>query len=297
MPQKRTQVPLVEKLIVDDSSIEFYNQQTNARIQLHLSKAEAEGFWEQPVKLKAEGTYQKLPMKLSLDGGSYQNLTDANQPYPLQINLGAGKLKATVSGNLIEPLAIKGEDVMLDVQGDDLANLYPLLRLVFPSTPPYRLKGRLRHEGDVWSFSKFSGRVGGSDLSGDIRVDTAPTPHFMKADLVSRTLDFKDLAGFIGGKPSNNTRTAADQPKPANSEESDRIFPDKHYDLQSLRAMNADVRLRARKILAPDLPIDDLDGKLTLNNGVLQFTPATFGVANGRVEIYSTFDASSRSRQ
>ncbi|HEY7163451.1 MAG TPA: AsmA family protein [Candidatus Binatia bacterium] len=310
VPQKRTQVPLVQKLVVEDSSIQFQNQQTNAHLDLNLNKAEAEGFLDQPVKLTAEGTYQKQPMKISLDGGSYENLTNARQPYPLQISLGAGKLKAHVAGNLMEPLALKGENVTLDIQGDDLANLYPLLRLVFPSTPPYRLKGRLRHEGDIWSFSNFSGRVGGSDLSGEIRVDTGRTPNFMKADLVSNTLDFKDLAGFIGGNPKNPSsvsknspskemkgsteqeKTSQEQEKSSNPPESDRIFPDKHYDLQSLRAMNADVRLRAKKILAPDLPIDDLDGKLTLNNGVLKFTPANFGVANGRVEIYSTFDAS-----
>jgi hypothetical protein len=36
---------------------------------------------------------------------------------------------------------MKGEDVVLDIQGDNLANLFPLLRLVLPATPPYRLKG------------------------------------------------------------------------------------------------------------------------------------------------------------
>ena len=88
---------------------------------------------------------------------------------------------------------MKGEDVTLDIQGDDLANLYPLIRLVFPSTPPYRLKGHLKHEGEVWSFANFSGRVGGSDLSGNIRVDTAPKRPLMKADLVSNLLDFYGL--------------------------------------------------------------------------------------------------------
>ena len=56
--------------------------------------------------------------------------------------------------------------------------------------------------------------------------------------------------------------------------------------------MDADVRLRAKQILAPNLPIDDLNAKLSLNDGVLKFEPAAFGVANGRIEIYSTFDGS-----
>ena len=217
------------------------------------------------------------------------------EPYPLQINLGMGKVKAKIDGNLTDPLAMKGEDVTLDIQGDDMANLFPLIRLVFPSTPPYRLKGHLKHEGEVWSFSNFSGRVGGSDLSGTIRVDTEPKRPVMKADLVSNMLDFKDLAGFIGGTPGTATRGPAseEQQKLAAADtENDRLFPDQRYGLERLRAMDADVRLRAKRILAPNLPIDDLNAKLSLNDGVLKFEPAVFGVANGRVEIYSTFDGS-----
>src|SRR5713226_9874035 len=245
VPEKRTQVPVIEKLIVEDGILVFTNQETNTQLELKLTQAEAGGFWEQPVRLKAQGYYQKLPMTLSLDGGSYQNLRNSKEPFPLQINLSAGKLKAKIDGNLTEPLAMKGEDVTLDIQGDDMANLFPLIRLVFPSTPPYRLKGHLNHAGNVWSFSNFSGRVGDSDLSGEIRVDTGGERNAMKADLVSNLLDFKDLQGFIGGKPGKDKNETAqvEQKKPASADESDRIFPDEHYDLERLNAMDADVRL------------------------------------------------------
>ncbi|TMB69004.1 MAG: AsmA family protein, partial [Deltaproteobacteria bacterium] len=198
VPQKRTEFPIIEKVVIEDGTFLFNNQQTNTQLELKLTQAEAAGFLEEPVKLKVKGTYQKLPLSLSLDGGSYENLRSSKDPYPLQINVGVGKLKVNINGNLTEPLAMKGEDVTLDVQGDDMANLFPLIRLVFPSTPPYRLKGHLKHEGQVWSFSNFSGRVGDSDLSGTIRVDTEPKRPAMKADLVSNLVDFKDLAGFIG---------------------------------------------------------------------------------------------------
>jgi uncharacterized protein involved in outer membrane biogenesis len=128
-----------------------------------------------------------------------------------------------------------------------------------------------------------------------MRVDTAPKRPFLKADLTSNLLDFDDLAGFIGGKPGTSPgETASEKQKKqaAAEKNSDRIFPDQHYDLERLRTMDADVRLRAKKILAPKLPIDNLNATLNLNNGILRFTPASFGVANGRVEIYSTFDGS-----
>lgn len=297
IPEKRTEFPVIEKLIVKDGALLFNNQESNARLELKLTHAQAEGFWEAPVKFKAEGTYQKQLMTLSLEGGSYQNLRSSTEPYPLQINLHVGKLKAAIEGKLTEPLEMKGEDVILDIQGDDMANLFPLIRLVFPSTPPYRLKGHLKHEAKIWSFSNFSGRVGDSDLSGNIRVDTRPKRNFMKADLASNLLDFDDLAGFIGGKPGTAPGETAseEQKKQAAAEKgSDRIFPDQRHNLERLRTMDADVRLRAKRILAPNLPIQNLNAKLSLNDGVLKLEPAMFGVADGRFEIYSTFDGSKR---
>ncbi|HEV8342059.1 MAG TPA: AsmA family protein [Candidatus Binatia bacterium] len=294
VPDKRTEFPIIQKLIIEDSTLLFANQETNTQLDLKLTQAEAGGFLEEPVKLKAEGYYQKQPLTLSLEGGSYQNLTSPKEPYPLQINLRLGKVKANVDGKLTEPLEMKGEDVTLDIQGDDMANLFPLIRLVFPSTPPYRLKGHLKHEGKVWSFSEFSGRVGDSDLSGTIRVDLGPKRPVMKADLVSNRLDFDDLAGFIGGTPGTNAgeTVSEEQKKEATEKQNGRIFPDQRYDLERLRAMDADVQMRAKQILAPNLPIDNLNAKLTLNDGVLKFEPAAFGVANGRIELYSTFDGS-----
>lgn len=295
VPERRTEFPVIQKLVIKDSALLFANQETNTQLDLKLTQAEAAGFLEEPVKLKAEGSYQKQPLTLSLEGGSYQNLRSSTEPYPLQINLQAGKTRAKIDGNLTEPLAMKGEDVTLDIQGDDMANLFPLIRLVFPSTPPYRLKGHLKHEGKLWSFSNFSGRVGDSDLSGNIRVDTGPKRPVMKADLVSKLLDFDDLAGFIGGTPGTAPgETASEEQKKqaAVENESDRIFPDQRYDLERLRAMDAEVRLQAKRILAPNLPIDNLNAKLSLNDGVLRFEPAVFGVADGRIELYSTFDGS-----
>ena len=297
VPEKRTEVPVIQKLVIKDSAFLFDNQQTNTQLELKLTQAEAAGFWQEPVRLKAEGTYQKQPLSLSYEGGSYQSLTNAKELYPLDLKLGVGKLKANVKGNLTEPLQMKGEDVILDIQGDDLANLFPLIRLVFPSTTPYRLKGHLKHEGKVWSFSDFSGRVGDSDLSGTIRVDTEPKRPAMKADLVSKLLDFDDLAGFIGGKPGTAAQETAseEQKKRAAAEKKDdRIFPDQRFELDRLKAMDADVRLRGNRILAPNLPIDNLDAKLSLKDGVLKFEPAAFGVANGRIELYNTYDSSAR---
>ena len=71
--------------MIQDGTLLFDDQESKTQIDLKVS-AEGAGFLEAPVKLEAEGTYQKLPLTLNLDGGSYQNLRSSEDPYPLLIN-------------------------------------------------------------------------------------------------------------------------------------------------------------------------------------------------------------------
>src|SRR5262245_39983005 len=106
-PQKRTEFPVIQKLIIKGGSLRLDDQASKTQIDLKVIDAEGAGFLDAPVKLKAEGTYQKMPLTLSFDGGSYENLLSSKQPYPVKINLDVGKLKANINGNMIEPLEMK----------------------------------------------------------------------------------------------------------------------------------------------------------------------------------------------
>ena len=89
------------------------------------------------------------------------------------------------------------------LSGRDLADLYPLLGIVTPPTPPYTLDGRFTRERPkrIWHYDDFTGIVGDSDLAGDASVDTGGARPYLRADLVSKRLDFDDLAGFVGAAP------------------------------------------------------------------------------------------------
>ncbi|MET0815050.1 MAG: AsmA family protein, partial [Pseudoxanthomonas sp.] len=70
-----------------------------------------------------------------------------------------------------------------------------------------------------------------------------------------------------------------------------RVLPDTPYDLTKLRAMDADVRLKAHRINAPSLPLDDMDAHLKLNAGILELAPLNFGVAGGDIRSTIRMDA------
>jgi uncharacterized protein involved in outer membrane biogenesis len=115
------------------------------------------------------------------------------------------------------------------------------------------------------------------------------------AQLLSRKLDFDDLAGFLGAPPSTGggeTANAQQKAQSAKLAASARLLPDTPYNLAKLNAMDADVRWRAQKINAPKLPmIEDMDAHLLLKGGLLRLEPLNFGVAGGDVRSTIRMDA------
>src|SRR3546814_20116422 len=84
------------------------------------------------------------------------------------------------------------------LSGKNLEDLYPLLGISLPPTSPYALDGRFIRDGHTWLYEGFTGKVGDSDLAGTASVETGGERPFLRAALVSKRLDFADLAGFIG---------------------------------------------------------------------------------------------------
>ena len=175
-----------------------------------------------------------------------------------------------------------------------MEDLYPLIGLAIPSTPPYRLKGRLKRNNDTWRYENFTGVAGDSDLGGTAQIETGRDRPFLKADFVSKRLDFDDLAGFIGAPPktgAGETANAEQKAEAAALAAKARILPDTPYNLTKLRAMDADVKWKAQRINAPSLPLDDMDAHLKLDDGLLRLEPLNFGVAGGDIRSTIRMDA------
>src|SRR6185295_13302961 len=127
-------------------------------------------------------------------------LEDRHQPYRLQVKARAGDTNAQYDGTVI-PARLDSVDGALSLQGRDLSQLYPIIPVPFPWTPPYRLNGNLKHGSGVWSFREFSGKVGESDLAGQFDVDRKNERTTVNAELVSQNLNYKDLGGLVGLPP------------------------------------------------------------------------------------------------
>lgn len=275
-----TDYPHIDQLWVQDGQFHLIEAEfrTDLSVEVRSGEAPADGGFA-PLLLSGDGRYRGNDFLLQGRIDSPLALVDQQDRFRIDLVANAGSTRARAFGGLSAPLQLQDFDLGFELSGDNMAQLYPLLGLALPRTSAYDLEGRLGRTGEVWSYRGMSGVVGDSDLAGDVSVDTAPERTFLRADLVSKRLDFDDLAGFIGGTPQAGEGNREAQVTPTN-----RLFPERPYDVSKLRSMDADVRLRAAKVTSPTLPLESMDAHLKLVDGDLRLDPMNLGVAGGDIE-------------
>lgn len=280
VPEDRHEFPLLGNLKIDHSQLRYFDPQNKLDLKSEISLAEGSGGGGKQMHLKGTGSFQDMTVKLDATGASLLQLREKEKPYPLKIALQVGATDIRVDGTVMDPLNPEDFDMLMQLRGENLADLFPIFRVPLPPSAEYALKGQLRRQGARWDFTNINGKVGNSDLEGNLSVDSGQEPPRMMARLVSSKLDFKDLGGFVGAPP-----TDADQTKESGASKEGptaRVLPDVPIDLERLHAMNMQVDFQGKEILAPHfLPIDNLRTHLNLENGLLRLQPLTFGIAGG----------------
>lgn len=291
------QPPRIDRLWIEGGELVFLHPADDTRIDVRMQSREAASEGVAPPVM-VEGTGQWRGNDFSLEGRVASLLelqqSESGAGYGVDLSARAGRTSAHARGRLFNPFQFRHFDVQMQLEGANLQDLYPLLGIALPDTPAYALDGRLGRDGDVWTYREFRGTVGDSDLAGNVTVTVGgERPHF-SADLVSDLLDFDDLAGLVGGAPKagpGDTSNPELEARAAEQAASGRILPDTTYALGQLRAMDADVRLRAQRIDSPVLPLDHMDANLSLDDGLLTLEPLDFGVAGGTIRSNVRMDA------
>lgn len=281
--------PDIRRLWIEAGRLRFVDAGAKTDIDVALDSSTERPDAAPAVDLAGKGRWRGAPFTLEGRAESPLELTATDRPYRIDLQGAAGATRAHVGGTLTNPFQFRRFDLRMRLEGRDMQDLYPLVGIAIPPTPPYRLDGRFVREGDLWKYQGFTGQVGDSDLSGDAEIEAGGDKPHLRAELASRRLDFDDLAGFVGGTPraeGDGARgDAGAGPSPA------RVLPDTPYDLAKLRAMDADVRLRAQRIEAPRLPLQDMQAHLLLEDGLLRLQPLDFGVADGNIRSEIRMDA------
>jgi len=273
---KQAEFPNIGSLSIDNATVTFRDPATDTNLSFVINTIAPEGGQDAMVEVDGKGTYRGMDANLHVRGGALLALRRADRPYPIKATLTLGMTRGSINGTLLDPLHLKNEKVNFVLEGDNLAELYLITGVPFPPTPAYKLAGYLTHAGSVWTFKRIDGKVGKSDLAGDLSVDRSKIPQLITGNLESRSLELKDLRGFIGAGFDKKPR--------------DRVLPTTPFSLEKIRAADADVHFKGEQVITENLPVEKMDTHLIIQDGTLKLMPLDFELAGGKLATAITMD-------
>ncbi|HEY9029440.1 MAG TPA: AsmA family protein, partial [Burkholderiaceae bacterium] len=234
------------------------------------------------LQVDGKGTYRKAPLLIQLRSSGLLPLAASDTAaisVPLWLDVHADKTSIRVDGTATDLLHFGGMDATFVASGPSLAAVGDALGVTLPTTAKFATHGRLQKHGDVWQAGVAAMDIGSSRLNGDFRFDTAPDVPVLSGRLGGTRLALADLGPAFGAAPP-------DAPASASNAKPGKVIPDREFDIPSLKAMNADVRVALQTVdlgTARLEPFKPLDGHLTLRDGVLNLEDLLARTSAGEV--------------
>ena len=291
---KPWQLPLMKRFDIKDGQLNFTDAKRKVSLEATLNSGEALGENASGAfNLTGDGTLNKQPFKLVMTGGGLLNV-NRNRPYAFNFDLNAGPTHIVADGAIARPFDLSRYTANIEATGNDLSDLYTIIGLALPNTPPYDLKTKLSRTRKGYTLADISGRVGDSDLAGRLDVLTDRPRKKIEANITSKSLDFDDLASVLGAPPSIDKGEAASPEQRAEAARlarQGRVLPDARLNLDKVRSMDAHLLFKAARVVDAPFPLRSASLDLTLDKGVMTMEPVMFELPHGNLNAFVKIDA------
>ena len=294
---KPLKLPAINNLLIKGGKLQFIDVKHHIDFTGTIASNErANGYSQGVFVLDGKGSLNRAPFTAHVTGGALVNV-DPSRPYRFDAQALAGETKVRLVGTITHPFNLGQMSGLLSATGPDLADLYYLSGVTLPNSPPFSLRAGFGRDESVYALRRLSGRLGDSDISGQLTLDDSTGRIFLKGDLSSHRLRYADLTAAFGGAPRKGTSAVLSPQQKivaAKLTAEHRIFPDTHLDVSRVRAMDADVRYHAATVEAGKLPIRALTVDVKLKKGVLDLSPLDLLLPQGHVAGTVHLDARGR---
>ncbi len=295
---KPTKIPSVRLLVIKDGKVDVVDLVKKLTLAGTLNAGEQAGKGDRSAfQLRLTGLLNAKPLKVQFDGGPLLNLNPST-PYDFTVGIVASTIHVDATVSITKPFDLGAFTAKLHLEGHDLADAYYLTGLALPNTAPYDISGNVHRSGSDFQIDQLQGRIGGSDISGTLGVNSDKPRLVLTAKLVSKNLDIKDLAPSLGVQPAptapvapaGNPKEAKAAAKAAKADKKDeKLLPDADLQLNRVRGMDADFTYHAQTVTAPKLPMKEVAFHILLVDGDLKIDPLSFvldqGTISGAVDI------------
>jgi len=280
----------LQDLVMENVNIRVRDPSLELDMKVRLDSLADDQSSHYAVGWQAEGQYKEGEISGQGKAGGLLSLQENSEamdvPFPLQAQLKFGNTSTQFDGTITRPTQLAAVDLKFRLAGATMADLNPLFGTALPNTPPYetegRLHGELASEHEVWRYENFTGKVGSSDIKGTVQYHIREPRPLLTGTLESELLRFKDLGPLVGvdDRPEKKGK--------AKRQPAEKAVPVDTINTESWDMMDADVHFKGKQIQRNEnLPLDNLEAKIKLQDRNLTLAPLNFGMAGGtlRTEV------------
>lgn len=285
-----------EQVVLTQGVVQFDDSVSNTHVVAKVSTLDQAAPYG--IAWTVSGSYRGAPVTGGGKAGAVLSLTRQGTPFPIQAEMRSGSNRITIEGSATRPAQLAAIDVQLSLAGRSMAHLYELTGVLLPETPPFatagHLTGTIDRNGSQWTYDNFKGKVGTSDISGTLAYRTGTPRGFLRGNIESTLLNFRDLGPLVGADSDASKKARGVTAVQPNG----KVLPVEPFRTARWKTIDADVRYSAARILREKkLPLNKLSTHLVLQNGVMTLAPLDFGLAGGDLRSTIRLDGSGNDGQ
>jgi len=205
-------------------------------------------------------------------------------------------IMVSLTGSIAEPLAAKGIDLALGVEAESLEKVGKLTGAQLQGQKPVKLKGKFTVDENTYELAGLHLQAGDLDVKGKAAFTQPSEPGGrprLNGELRVGKLDLSKLQAKAdtSAEKESSPETREEEVEKEDKAKKDKIFSSEPLPFGPLKSVDADIDMTVESLITPQLKLDNIVVRATLENGLLNVKPLQAQVGQGTIEGTVMLDA------
>ena len=236
-----------------------------------------------PTRIDARGTWRGVPFVVEATTSAALTLLETGRSFRLRGRAEAAGSRLELDGHAGDIIRWPLVDARIALAAPSLARTVALLGSHgSDAAKALRVEGMLRGDAGGYALSTARGRLGTTDLAGDLRWSRGEQRDVLRAALTSESAELADLRSLVGRRPATAARTAAKASDSATVHAA--AAASDPAATRPPHPLDIELRYAARRLAGAELPpLHNATLEASLAGGRLQVPRFAVAIGEGRV--------------
>ncbi len=276
-------VPVVNMVRIKDATITYVDGISARRVVVRVESLDftADGL-NSPINLDFSGAYNDLAFVASARLGSLGTLLGGTDPFPVSARIRALGASVGIEGTIKNPRQVSGMNLKLVAELPDVAALAKAFDISMDNLPSLKFTTGLADIAGGYVFDSLKLTIGNSDLAGRVAI------------LLDRRRPDVELVLTSGQIELDQLLTKGPAAKKADRKDDGRFFPDDPLAVDGLKAVNAKINFKGKRVDFRGMTISDISTRLVLRDGRLDITSLKAVLGKGTIDANILLDGAGK---